>query len=228
MIQKEVICVQLLLQLCVSLNGRKVLKKITKKISIYLGALFAVVGLAACSDASHDMSTMSGAVMPGSIDSDVMFVQGMIPHHEQAVVMADLALDPAAGAGQEVMALATRIKNAQTPEIELMNSWLTTWSIPPQTFMTGGAMDHSNTGGMNADSMMGIMSAEDMTALKSSSGAAFDTAWLSGMIKHHQGAIMMAYGVKTSGKNPDVINLADQIILGQTAEIAEMQGMLGK
>jgi len=200
----------------------------TKKISIYLAALFVVVGLAACSVASHDMSTMSGPVMPGSTDPDVMFVQGMIPHHEQAVVMADLALDPAAGASQDVMSLATRIKNAQTPEIELMNSWLTSWSIPPQTSMTGGAMDHSNTGGMNADSMMGRLSAEDMTALKSSTGAAFDTAWLNGMIKHHQGAIMMAYGVKTSGKNLNVINLADQIIFSQTAEIAEMQGILGK
>lgn len=165
--------------------------------------------------------------MPGSTDPDVMFVQGMIPHHEQAVVMADLALDPAVGASQEVVALATRIKNAQTPEIELMNSWLTTWSVPPQTNMTGGAMDHSNTGGIHTDNMMGTMSAKEMTTLKSSTGAVFDTAWLYGMIKHHQGAIMMAYGVKTNGKNPEVINLADQIILSQTAEIAEMQGMLG-
>ncbi|NQV97200.1 MAG: DUF305 domain-containing protein [Acidimicrobiaceae bacterium] len=199
-----------------------------KKVSTFSGVLLAVVGLSACAGASHDMSTMSGAVMPGSTDPDVMFVQGMIPHHEQAVVMADLALDPAAGASQEVVALATRIKNAQAPEIELMNSWLTSWSVPPQTDMTGGAMDHSNTGGMNMDNMMGMMSTEEMTTLKSSTGAAFDTAWLNGMIKHHQGAIMMAYGVKTSGKNPEVINLADQIILSQTAEIAEMQGMLGK
>ena len=93
-----------------SLDWRIILKKMTKKISVFLGALFAVMGLAACADASHDMSTMSGVVMPGSVDPDVMFVQGMIPHHEQAVVMADLALDPAAGAGLEVMALATRIK----------------------------------------------------------------------------------------------------------------------
>jgi len=171
---------------------------------------------------------MSGVVMPGSNDSDVMFVQGMIPHHEQAVAMADLALDPAAGASQDVMSLATRIKNAQTPEIELMNSWLTAWSVPRQTYIAGENMDHTDTGGMHAHNMIGIMSANEMTALKSSTGAAFDTAWLYGMIKHHQGAIMMAYGVKTNGKNLDVINLADQIILSQTAEIAEMQRMLGK
>ena len=208
-----------------------------KKVSILVGALFAVVGLTACANSQNlsdgSIANTSSAFMPGSIDPDVMFVQGMIPHHEQAVVMADLAIDPAAGASQAVIALATRIKSAQTPEIELMNSWLTTWSIPPQTYMVGGVMDHTNTGGMNtggmnADNMMGIMSAEEMTALKSSTGAAFDTAWLNGMIKHHQGAIMMAYAIKTSGKNPDVINLADQLILSQTAEIAEMQGMLGK
>ncbi len=198
-----------------------------KKVSIFLGALLAVVGLTACAN-SQSVSDTSSAFMSGSTDPDVMFVQGMIPHHEQAVAMADLALDPAAGASQEVVALATRIKNAQTPEIELMNSWLTTWSVPLQTSMAGGAMDHSNTGGMNTDNMTGTMSAKEMTTLKSSTGAAFDTAWLNGMIKHHQGAIMMAYGVKTSGKNPEVINLADQIILSQTAEIAEMQGMLGK
>ena len=185
------------------------------------------MGLTACGN-SQSVSDTSSEFMSGSADPDVMFVQGMIPHHEQAVVMADLALDTAVGASQEVVALARRIKNAQTPEIELMNSWLTTWSVPPQTYITGGAMDHSNTGGMNTDNMIGIMSTDEMTALKSSTGAAFDTAWLNGMIKHHQGAIMMAYGVKTSGKNPEVINLADQIILSQTAEIAEMQGMLGK
>jgi uncharacterized protein (DUF305 family) len=63
-------------------------------------------------------------------DGDVAFVQGMIPHHEQALEMADIALDQTVEAGGEVIALATRVKAAQDPEIEMMTMWLDEWGQP--------------------------------------------------------------------------------------------------
>jgi hypothetical protein len=65
-------------------------------------------------------------------DADVTFAQGMIPHHQQAIEMADIALDPATGASAQVRDLATRIKAGQDPEIQLMTGWLAAWGQPAQ------------------------------------------------------------------------------------------------
>ncbi|MBU3718510.1 MAG: DUF305 domain-containing protein, partial [Actinobacteria bacterium] len=75
------------------------------------------------------------------VDADVMFSQMMIPHHEQAIELADIALDPTVGAGDEVKALATEIKAAQDPEVEMMTAMLEAWGEP--TYMDEG-MDHSS------------------------------------------------------------------------------------
>jgi len=150
-------------------------------------------------------------------DADVAFAQGMIPHHEQAVEMADIALDPTVGASDVVRDLATRIKAAQDPEIELMTGWLTTWGQPI-------TMDEN--GGHDMSSMEGVMTAEEMDSLAAATGADFDQMWMEMMIRHHEGAIAMAETVKASGSNPDALVLADQIIGAQQAEIVEMQGFL--
>jgi uncharacterized protein (DUF305 family) len=150
-------------------------------------------------------------------DADVVFAQGMIAHHEQAIEMADIALDPTIGASAEVQDLATRIKAAQDPEIEAMTGWLTAWGQPVQ-------MDTS--GGHDMSSMEGVMTAEEMDALGAATGAEFDTMWLEMMIRHHEGAISMAETVKASGSNADVLALAEQIITTQQAEIEEMQALL--
>ena len=150
-------------------------------------------------------------------DADVQFAQGMIAHHEQAIEMADIALDPTIGASAEVQGLATRIKDAQDPEIALMSDWLTAWGQPLQ-------MDVS--GGHDMSSMEGVMTAEEMDALGAATSAAFDTMWLEMMIRHHEGAIAMSETVKASGSNADVLGLAEQIITTQQAEIVEMQALL--
>lgn len=150
--------------------------------------------------------------------ADVEFLQGMIPHHEQAIEMADIALDPTVGASAEVVDLATRVKAAQDPEIEQMTGLLTAWGQPVQ-------MDTS--GGHDMSTMEGTMTAEQMDALSAASGAEFDMMWLESMISHHEGAIAMAQAVKGSGSNPEAIALADQIIAAQQAEITEMQALLG-
>ncbi len=150
-------------------------------------------------------------------NGDVVFAQSMIPHHEQAIEMAEIALDPAMGAGPEVMALATQIKEAQGPEIELLTGWLTSWGQPM-------AMDMSD--GHDMSGMVGMMSADEMKALGAATGAEFDRLWLEMMIAHHEGAITMAADVKADSANDDVTTLADQIIAAQQAEITEMKALL--
>ena len=137
--------------------------------------------------------------------------------------MADLALNPKYGASPEVQQLAQQIKAAQGPEIEQMTQWLQQWGAPtasPGMHMPG--MDHE-MGGMV---MSGMMSPKQMKELRASRGTQFDQLWLSMMIEHHQGAIDMAQQVEASSSNPQVQELANQIIAAQQAEIATMQELL--
>lgn len=149
--------------------------------------------------------------------ADVEFAQGMIAHHEQAIEMAEIALDPNVGASPQVVDLATRIKGAQDPEVELMTGWLTAAGEPV-------AMDTSE--GHDMSTMDGMMTADQMDAMAAMTGTEFDQMWLEMMIAHHQGAISQSETVKAEGSNPDVLALADQIITAQQAEITEMQNLL--
>jgi uncharacterized protein (DUF305 family) len=151
-------------------------------------------------------------------EADVEFAQGMIAHHEQAIEMAEIALDPNIGASPEVVDLATRIQAAQDPEVELMTRWLEAAGEPV-------TMDLSD--GHDMSSMEGMMSADQMDALAAATGAEFDRMWLEMMIAHHEGAISQSETVKASGSNADVSALADEIIVAQQAEIAEMRALLG-
>ncbi len=194
-----------------------------------IGAV-STVAAACSSDTDHSDMGMSSATTTGSAatatptsatgekasfnDADVSFAQGMIPHHEQAVEMADLALNPAREAGAEVIDLATRVKAAQDPEIKQMTGWLEAWDQPME--MSEGDMG----------SMEGTMSEEDMAALAAASGTDFDRMWLEMMTAHHQGAVKMAETEQTAGMDPDAIDLAGQIIAAQQAEIEEMRGLL--
>ena len=149
--------------------------------------------------------------------ADVEFAQGMIAHHEQAIEMAEIALDPATGASPEVVDLATRIQAAQDPEVELMTSWLTA---------AGESVAMDTSDGHDMSSMDGMMTADQMDEMAAMTGADFDQMWLEMMIAHHEGAISQSETVKADGSNADVLLLADQIITAQQAEIAEMQALL--
>ena len=140
--------------------------------------------------------------------NDQMFAAMMVPHHEQAIEMSDLAL--AKSSNDEILALAQEIKDAQAPEIEQMKSW-------------GGSMMGSHSGHM----MDGMLSDDEMTELREATGAEFDRLFLIGMIKHHEGAIDMAQMVIDS-ENEEVSTLANSIISGQRAEIERMKVLLGR
>jgi uncharacterized protein (DUF305 family) len=188
-------------------------------------ALVLTATLAACgSDDSSSADTTPATVAPGGStatvalnEADIEFAQGMIAHHEQAIEMAEIALDPNVGASPEVINLATRIKGAQDPEVELMTGWLTAAGEPV-------VMDTSD--GHDMSSMDGMMTAEQMDTMAAMTGADFDQMWLEMMIAHHEGAISQSETVKAEGSNADVLALADQIISAQQGEITEMQALL--
>ena len=169
---------------------------------------------------SSDSSSVDmGYSIPESADfndADVMFAQMMIPHHEQAIEMSDIALDPNTGASAAVIALATQIKGAQDPEISQMKNLLTTWGMP----MEMGSMDHSSM-------MDGMLSLEEMDTLGQLKGAEFDKAWAKGMIAHHEGAITMANDVLANGKNSEILALANAVVSGQSTEIEILKPLAG-
>ncbi|MFM8898162.1 MAG: DUF305 domain-containing protein [Actinomycetota bacterium] len=141
----------------------------------------------------------------GYSSQDIMFAEMMIPHHQQAIEMSDLALKNSTN--PEVLALAQEIKDAQAPEIEQMKSW--------------GASSMAHMGHM----MDGMLSDEEISELAAARGGEFDRLFLEGMIKHHEGAIDMAEMVIDS-KNAEVAALANSIIEAQRAEIATMKELL--
>ena len=185
-------------------------------------ALTLSVTVVACgSDATHSMNDSSGNTTAGAAaalnPADVEFSQGMVAHHQQAIEMAEIALDPTTGASPAVVDLATRIKAAQDPEVEMMSGWLEAGGHP---------MMMDEAGGHSMSSMDGMMTATQMDEMSAMTGADFDTQWLTMMIAHHEGAISQSQTVKSKGSNPDVLELADQIISAQEAEIAEMSALL--
>lgn len=163
-------------------------------------------------DSDATETTAAGASGADSNDADVMFAQGMIPHHEQAVEMAKLAGDRAES--QEVKDLAADIEAAQDPEIEQMTGWLEEWDQPME-------MD-----GMDSMEMGGMMSEDQMSELEDATGAEFDAMFLEMMIEHHEGTIAMAQDQVDDGKNAEAIALAEAIIEAQQGEIETMQGLL--
>ena len=195
-----------------------------KKLALTAVALAAATLLfGACG--SHDMGSMdtgsmdTGDSTPESADfndADVMFAQTMIPHHQQAIEMSDIALDPNSGASAAIVALATQIKGAQDPEISQMKNLLTTWGKS----MEMGSMDHSSM-------MGGMLSLEEIDTLGQLKGAEFDKAWAKGMIAHHEGAIAMANDVLANGKNSEILALANAVVSGQSAEIKTLKPLAG-
>ena len=191
----------------------RALKKrvLTAATAAFATALFA----AACGDGGDgDTATTTSESEEQSAefnDADVHFAQMMVPHHEQAVDMADLA-DTRAGDG--VRTLAEEIRDAQGPEIEQMETLLDTW---------GAEVEH----GMDHSRMEGMLSEEQMAELEVAEGEAFDTLFLQFMVLHHEGAVDMARAELDDGVNPEARELAEEIIAAQESEIEQMNEMLG-
>jgi uncharacterized protein (DUF305 family) len=195
----------------------------------------------ASSSADASMSSSSDAVSKEHNQADAMFTRMMIPHHEQAVEMSNLMLSKA-DISPDIMDLATRIKDAQGPEIETMKSWLETWddAMGPNSTESPdmGDMGNMNGGGEDTDEdnmgsgsgqmngMEGMMSDDQMSELESAEGTEASRLFLESMTAHHEGAISMAQTEIDNGENTEVIELAKTIMTTQQAEIAEMKELL--
>jgi uncharacterized protein (DUF305 family) len=208
----------------------------TLRLALAASVAAAVTALAGCTNDTTDMSGMdhgsssraapatpstpagtsaSGTPTPGPHnDADVMFAQMMIPHHQQAIQMSDMILAKD-GLNSEIAELAQQIKDAQAPEIARMSGWLAGWADDPSPSM---GMDHDMGGGM--------MSEAEMDALEKARGDEASRLFLTGMIKHHQGAITMAEAELADGQNPEAKQLAQDIITAQKAEITTMNQLL--
>ena len=194
------------------------------------GLALAVVLTACGSDNASETDGMGGA-MDGSGSNasasstadaaDVAFAQLMIPHHQQAIEMADLAAKYAKST--QVKDLAAQIKGAQGPEIEMMTQWLQDWEAPMTMPSPDGDMGDMDMGGMGS---AGMMSEAEMMGLAESRGAEFDQMWLQMMIAHHQGAVTMAQQVLETTNDPEVTALAQDVVQAQQAEIDAMQQLL--
>jgi uncharacterized protein (DUF305 family) len=187
--------------------------------------------LAACGDSDDDgmsgmdMNSESTATAPAgdptmpagmnmsetpdaSVDPDLAFIDGMIPHHEGAIVMAEMAFERAEH--QELKDLSQEIIDAQESEIAQMREWRSEWFG-----------DVPETGGMAGMEGMGMMSDADMDMMESTD--MFDQMFIDMMIEHHQSAIDMAQEIQTTTERPEIQQLAADIISSQQAEIDQME-----
>ena len=192
--------------------------RLTRSLALALAvAAAATLFLAGCSTTDSHMDTMmQPSSSTGADAADAMFAQMMIPHHEQAVEMAELAETRASD--PFIVELAAEIKTAQQPEIDEMSSWLTEWGMPVMT----GAEAMGSHGGHG---MSGMLTEEQLEQLAASSGAEFDRLFAEFMIEHHEGAIDMAQAVTVSD-DPRVVKLANDIIETQQIEIEQMHAFL--
>jgi uncharacterized protein (DUF305 family) len=169
------------------------------------------------------------ATLPPMSPADVEFMQHMIVHHAQAVEMT--ALIDSHTQNKELRSLGARISRSQADEIKFMKRWLTARGAPTSMPMH----EMHNMPGMDMSKhemlMPGMLTAAQMDALKKANGAEFDRLFLTGMIQHHKGALMMVkdlFDTAGAGQDAELFNFVTDVDTGQRAEIKIMQTMLGE
>jgi uncharacterized protein (DUF305 family) len=191
----------------------------------------AIVQPGAPGEGSKTLTTAPPSV-PAQVltEADVKFMQGMIHHHSQAVEMTDLLRTR--GRDKNLQELGKRISISQTDEIEFMRQWLENRGKPAPMMMNHVAMIHDGSGsmpGMVMPMMPGMLSPQQMDALGKATGRSFDRLFLTGMIQHHRGALVMVQDLfETAGAGQDNVlyDFATDIDNTQRAEIDIMQRML--
>jgi uncharacterized protein (DUF305 family) len=169
------------------------------------------------------------------LPADISFMQGMIHHHSQAVEMVDLLRTRSRN--KKLQALGNRISISQTDEMKYMKQWLEDRGQPAP--MAHGQMDHSAMGhdmkgmaGMDMASMPlmpGMLTPQQMKALAKANGPAFDHLFLTGMIQHHTGALIMVedlFDTAGAGQDNVLYDFATDVDNTQRAEIEIMKSML--
>ena len=197
---------------------------IDRKTGVLLGVIVllaaAVVSLSINRSDNNDMSSGSGHMGHGSSSSsnsnytgaDIMFLQMMIPHHQQAIDISNLAMKASQDA--ELIELAKIIARDQAAEIKQMKAWLT----------DAGASEDM---GHSMDGMGGMLNDDELAALSAATGKEFDVLWLKGMTEHHDGAIHMTQMIEDA-QNADIKAFGTKVIKDQSEQIDQMKKMLAR
>lgn len=163
-------------------------------------------------------------VPPRASQADIDFMQGMIMHHQQAVEMT--ALIPSHTEDKDVRSIGARISRSQSDEINFMKRWLVARGQSTSMGMPGMPdMDKNGKPMM----MPGMLTPAQMEALRNARGAEFDRLFLTGMIQHHKGALVMVkelFDSPGAGQDADLFDFATDVDSGQRAEIRIMENML--
>ena len=190
-----------------------------------------VVQPGAPGQATRVLPSSTRAKLPPLSAKDIEFMQGMIMHHGQAVEMTALINDRTTN--KELRLLGARISHSQAEEMKYMERWLKVRGEP--TAMPMPPMQH--TPGMDMSKhqhqmlMPGMLTQEQMDALKKEQAGEFDRLFLKGMIQHHKGALVMVdalFNTAGSGQDSQLFNFATDVDSGQRAEIRIMEKMLGE
>ena len=197
---------------------------IDRKTRVLLGVIVllaaAVVSLSINRSDTNEMGNASGHMGHGSSSStnpnytgaDIMFLQMMIPHHQQAIDISNLAMKASQDA--ELIELAKIIARDQAAEIKQMKAWLA----------DAGASEDM---GHSMDGMGGMLNDDELAALSAATGKEFDVLWLKGMTEHHDGAIHMTQMIEDA-QNADIKAFGTKVIKDQSEQIAQMKKMLAR
>jgi uncharacterized protein (DUF305 family) len=161
----------------------------------------------------HNVTIPDGALYTVA---DVRFMQGMIAHHAQAIYMSRMA--EAHGANPRLLRLAKKIDQSQVAEIRIMQEWL-----------RANGQFAPDTSSWRTMTMAGMLTGEQLEELDAATGVAFDRAFLTLMIQHHEGALQMVkdlFATPRAGQEVDVNVFANDVVIVQTAEIGVMRQML--
>jgi uncharacterized protein (DUF305 family) len=207
--------------------------------SVALAAVVLAAVCSACAQTSAPVIVQPGApgepsrTLPSStrptppqlVAADVEFMQGMIMHHTQAVVMT--AMIESHTENKHVRALGAKISSSQSDEIRFMQRWLAARGQRLSMSMPG--MPDMDMSGKPMAPMPGMLTPEQMDALSKARGAEFDRLFLTGMIQHHGGALTMVkdlFNTPGAGQDAELFEFATDADNTQRAEIKIMQGML--
>jgi uncharacterized protein (DUF305 family) len=175
--------------------------------------------------ASKTLPPTTRPTAPQPTQADIDFMQGMIMHHSQAVEMT--ALIPSHTQNQQILALGARISRSQSDEMNFMKRWLIARNLPVSMAMPG--MPDMDMQGKPMQAMPGMLTPAQMDSLRHATGAQFDHLFLTGMIQHHNGALIMVkslFSTPGAGQDADIFDFATDADNTQRAEIRIMQSML--
>lgn len=193
-----------------------------QRVSIALLTLVAALASATPGAAQAPARTTTPAAR--HTPADVAFMRGMIAHHAQALVMAAMA--PGHGVSQQVALFARRIAVSQRDEMDVMERWLQDRGEP---LSASAAHAGHARGDDHSLHMPGMLSADQLAVLDRARGGEWDRLFLTGMIQHHEGALVMVqalFDAPGSGQEPELFGFASGIDADQRAEIARMREML--